>query len=84
MKLTVLIDNNTLIDRYLLGEPGVSYLIEADRKKILFDTGYSDAFILNARKMNIDLLDIDHIVLSHVIPVIHLQYQINNHNHFIA
>jgi 7,8-dihydropterin-6-yl-methyl-4-(beta-D-ribofuranosyl)aminobenzene 5'-phosphate synthase len=65
MKLTVLIDNNTLIDRYLLGEPGVSYLIEADRKKILFDTGYSDAFILNARKMNIDLLDIDHIVLSH-------------------
>ncbi|MDK2939679.1 MAG: 7,8-dihydropterin-6-yl-methyl-4-(beta-D-ribofuranosyl)aminobenzene 5-phosphate synthase, partial [Methanolobus sp.] len=50
MKLTVLIDNNTLIDRYFLGEPGVSYLIEADRKKILFDTGYSDAFILNARK----------------------------------
>ncbi|MEZ5336420.1 MAG: MBL fold metallo-hydrolase [Methanolobus sp.] len=65
MKLTVLIDNNTLIDRYLLGEPGVSYFIEADDKKILFDTGYSDAFIRNAQKMNINLLDVDHIVLSH-------------------
>ncbi|MDK2826818.1 MAG: 7,8-dihydropterin-6-yl-methyl-4-(beta-D-ribofuranosyl)aminobenzene 5-phosphate synthase [Methanolobus sp.] len=65
MKLTVLIDNNTLIDRYFLGEPGVSYLIEADDKKILFDTGYSDAFIRNAQKLNINLLDIDHIVLSH-------------------
>ncbi|MFK5545790.1 MBL fold metallo-hydrolase, partial [Klebsiella pneumoniae] len=28
MRLTVLVDNNTLIDRYLIGEPGVSYLIE--------------------------------------------------------
>lgn len=27
MQLTVLVDNNTLIDRYLVGEPGVSYLI---------------------------------------------------------
>ena len=50
MKLTVLIDNNTLIDRYFLGEPGVSYYIETDGKKILFDTGYSDAFIRNAQK----------------------------------
>lgn len=65
MRLTVLLDNNTLIDRYFLGEPGVSYLIEEGRKKILFDTGYSDAFVRNAQKMNIDLLDLDHIVLSH-------------------
>lgn len=65
MKLTVLVDNNTLIDRYLTGEPAVSYFIEADGKKILFDTGYSDAFIRNAEKMNIDILGLDHIVLSH-------------------
>jgi hypothetical protein len=45
MKLTVLVDNNTFIDRYFLGEPGVSYFIEAEEKKILFDVGYSDAFI---------------------------------------
>lgn len=35
MKLTVLIDNNTLIDRYFLGEPGVSYLIEDEGKNNL-------------------------------------------------
>jgi 7,8-dihydropterin-6-yl-methyl-4-(beta-D-ribofuranosyl)aminobenzene 5'-phosphate synthase len=65
MKLTVLLDNNTFIDRYFLGEPGVSYFIEADGMKILFDAGYSDAFIRNAHKLHIDLLDVDVIVLSH-------------------
>jgi len=65
MKLTVLVDNNTLIDRYFLGEPGVSYLIESEGKKILFDVGYSDAFITNARKLSVDLLNVDVVVLSH-------------------
>jgi 7,8-dihydropterin-6-yl-methyl-4-(beta-D-ribofuranosyl)aminobenzene 5'-phosphate synthase len=65
LKLTVLIDNNTLIDRYFLGEPGVSYLIEDEGKKILFDLGYSDAFITNAQRLSVDLLDLDFVVLSH-------------------
>lgn len=65
MKLTVLVDNNTLIDRYFYGEPGVSFFIEDKGKRILFDVGYSDAFIKNAQKMNIDLLHIDFLVLSH-------------------
>ena len=65
MKLTVLIDNNTLTDRYFLGEPGASYLIEDEGKKVLFDVGYSDAFITNARKLSIDLLDVDFVALSH-------------------
>lgn len=65
MKLTVLLDNNTLIDSYYLGEPGVSYLIETEGKSILFDVGYSDAFVTTARKLSIDLLDVDFVVLSH-------------------
>jgi 7,8-dihydropterin-6-yl-methyl-4-(beta-D-ribofuranosyl)aminobenzene 5'-phosphate synthase len=65
MKLTVLVDNNTLIDRYFCGEPGVSYLIECEEAKILFDLGYSDLFIRNARSMGFDLLDVDFVVLSH-------------------
>jgi 7,8-dihydropterin-6-yl-methyl-4-(beta-D-ribofuranosyl)aminobenzene 5'-phosphate synthase len=65
MKLTVLLDNNTFIDQYFLGEPGVSYFIEADGKKILFDVGYSDAFLINAQKARIELNDIDFVVLSH-------------------
>ena len=65
MKLTVLTDNNTCIDHYLKGEPGLSFLIETEGRKILFDTGYSDVFIENAQKMGIGLLDLDYIVLSH-------------------
>lgn len=65
MKLTVLIDNNTLIDRYFLGEPGVSYLIQNDNKQILFDVGYSNAFIINAQKLNLNLLQNDFVILSH-------------------
>ena len=65
MILTVLVDNNTTIDRYFYGEPGVSYFIECDDKKYLFDTGYSDIFLQNAAKMGIDLLAVDTIVLSH-------------------
>ena len=49
MKLTVLVDNNTFIDEYYLGEPAVSYYIEDQDIKILFDTGYSDIFIKNAK-----------------------------------
>jgi 7,8-dihydropterin-6-yl-methyl-4-(beta-D-ribofuranosyl)aminobenzene 5'-phosphate synthase len=65
MELTVLVDNNTLIDQYYIGEPGVSYYIKIGEYYILFDTGYSDAFIKNANLMNIDLQHITHLVLSH-------------------
>lgn len=65
MKLTVLVDNNTLIDQYLLGEPAVSYYIEDEDEKILFDTGYSDVFIRNVEKLHINLADITKIVFSH-------------------
>jgi len=65
MKCRVLIDNNTIIDRYFLGEPGLSFLIEAEGKRVLFDTGYSNAFLENARKLGENLLDLDYIVFSH-------------------
>lgn len=65
MKLSVLVDNNTLIDRYFLGEPALSFFIEDKGKYILFDTGYSDAFLKNAERMGIDLRELDYVVLSH-------------------
>lgn len=65
MRLTVLVDNNTLIDRYFLGEPGLSFHLAAEGKNILFDAGYSDAFMHNASRMGIDLLQLHTIVLSH-------------------
>ena len=65
MKLKVLVDNNTYIDEYFVGEPAASYYIECDNKRILFDTGYSDVVIKNAVKMGIDLKLLDYIVISH-------------------
>lgn len=65
MKLTVLCDNHTVIDRYLLGEPALSIYIENGRDRILFDTGYSDVFIQNAMTLGIDLSHLSAIVISH-------------------
>lgn len=65
MKLKVLVDNNTFINEYYLGEPAVSYYIEDGDTKILFDTGYSDAFLKNSEEMNINLNKLDKIVISH-------------------
>ncbi len=65
MKLTVLVDNNTFLDQIFISEAGLSYFIEVDGKKILFDVGYSDAFLKNAQKLDIDLRQIDFVVLSH-------------------
>jgi 7,8-dihydropterin-6-yl-methyl-4-(beta-D-ribofuranosyl)aminobenzene 5'-phosphate synthase len=65
LSLTILVDNNTLTDRYFTGEPGLSFLLETATKKILFDTGYSDLFLANAEKMGIDLRELDFVVISH-------------------
>jgi 7,8-dihydropterin-6-yl-methyl-4-(beta-D-ribofuranosyl)aminobenzene 5'-phosphate synthase len=65
MKLTVLCDNNSLIDRYLLAEPGLSLYLEVDGKTVLLDAGYSDVFLHNARRLGVDLLELDELVLSH-------------------
>lgn len=65
MKITVLVDNNTIIDRYLLGEPGVSFFIEDGGVNILFDAGYSDIFISNSQKLGIGMYDMDYIAISH-------------------
>ena len=34
MKLTVLIDNNTYIDEYYIGEPALSYYIEDENERL--------------------------------------------------
>jgi len=65
MNLTVLVDNNTLIDRYFRAEPGLSLLIEDQDTQVLFDTGYSDLFLDNATKMGKSLSQLDFLVISH-------------------
>lgn len=65
MKVTVLIDNNTLIDRYYLGEPGFCCYLEAEGKRFLLDTGYSGVFASNAQKLGLDPWSVDGVILSH-------------------
>ena len=65
MKLKVLVDNNTYIDKYYMGGPGASYYIEESGVKLLLDVGYSGVFMDNARKMGVDLSQLNALVLSH-------------------
>ncbi len=62
MKLIVLNDNEA--GNKCEAEHGLSFLVE-DEKKILFDAGPSDVFLRNAKKLRIELDDVDFIVLSH-------------------
>ena len=63
MKLTVLTENTA--DGIYTAEHGLSYFIEYDNKKILFDTGQTNIFLKNAEKLNINIETTDLIVLSH-------------------
>lgn len=65
MKLTLLADNNTFIDRYYLGEPAFSCLLEDGDFSLLLDTGYSDVFLQNADKLGLDLAGVSAVALSH-------------------
>lgn len=63
MKITVLTDNTP--GKHTEAEHGLSYLIEFDGKRLLFDTGQSNLFIKNAEVMGVDVTNIDMIILSH-------------------
>lgn len=64
MKITILTEN--VAGKDFLAEHGISYLIEIDEEKILFDTGHSDVFLKNAEKLGIDIhADVEKVVLSH-------------------
>jgi 7,8-dihydropterin-6-yl-methyl-4-(beta-D-ribofuranosyl)aminobenzene 5'-phosphate synthase len=55
----------------LKGEPGVSYLVRAGGRRVLFDSGLSggrpeSALALNARLLGVPLGDLDAVVISHL------------------
>jgi len=66
MKITTLIEN-TLAGGAVGLKPGhgISLLIEHRGKRILFDTGSSNRFALNAEALGIDLGRVDVAVISH-------------------
>ena len=64
MKWTVLSDNRAK-DPAFETEHGLSILLETERYRILLDTGASDVFIRNAKRMGIDLGTVDYVFISH-------------------
>jgi 7,8-dihydropterin-6-yl-methyl-4-(beta-D-ribofuranosyl)aminobenzene 5'-phosphate synthase len=63
MTISILTDNSP--GENTPAEHGLSYLIEHEGNKLLFDTGQSSLFLKNARIMGIDMTNIETIALSH-------------------
>ena len=64
MKVTVLVEN-TVYREGLIAEHGLSLLIEAGSRTILFDAGQTEALFHNARVLGADLSTVDTLVISH-------------------
>ena len=64
MKIVILTEN--VCNLYgLKAEAGLSFYLEDEDLKILFDAGCSNVFLENASKLDIDLNCLDYVVLSH-------------------
>jgi 7,8-dihydropterin-6-yl-methyl-4-(beta-D-ribofuranosyl)aminobenzene 5'-phosphate synthase len=65
-RITTLVDNSvSLSGSGLIAEHGLSFYVETENKRILFDTGQSLALSHNAEKLGIDLRLIDAVAISH-------------------
>lgn len=65
MKITILCENTVGSHLGSLAEWGFSALIEFKKTTILFDTGYSNVYLHNAKLLEKDLEVVDFVVLSH-------------------
>lgn len=65
LKITTLMEDNSGVDSRLYNEHGLSFYIEIDGIKILFDTGKSGDFIKNAELLKVDLNKLKYVLLSH-------------------
>ncbi len=63
MQLSVLTENAA--GGRFKAEHGLSYYLEHEGFKLLFDTGHSDVFLQNAKQLSINLDQVNTVVLSH-------------------
>ena len=63
MQITCLVEDSS-IDVNFKAEHGLSLHISSN-KNILFDMGATDLFLVNARKLGIDIRDVDIAFISH-------------------
>jgi 7,8-dihydropterin-6-yl-methyl-4-(beta-D-ribofuranosyl)aminobenzene 5'-phosphate synthase len=56
---------NTSLSKDFGSEHGLSLYIETKDSKILFDVGASELFLENAKKLNVDISNVDYLIISH-------------------
>lgn len=64
MIIKTLVENTAVSTEYLKRN-GLSFYIETKQHKILFDLGPDESFLLNAKKLQVDISDIDTVIISH-------------------
>ena len=64
MKIVALLENTTNNSKIEV-EHGLSLYIETEKHKILFDFGQTDLFAQNAKKLGVDIKEVDFAILSH-------------------
>lgn len=64
MKIVTLVENTTC-NTELGVQHGLSFYIETDGSKILFDCGADGLFLKNAKKLGVDIAAVDSLILSH-------------------
>lgn len=64
MIISTLLENTAISSNYKT-KHGLSLHIQTNEHKILFDLGPDDTFIENAKKLNIDIAEVDIVIISH-------------------
>ena len=65
LKITTLIENSKPEGSALLSEHGLSFFIEKDGIRLVFDTGQTGSFLTNADRIGVDPGNPDFVVISH-------------------
>ena len=63
-KIIAVVENTTLSNKYRC-KHGICLYIETNKHRILFDTGSNRLFLENAKKLGINIKEIDLVVISH-------------------
>ena len=64
MKVKVLVENTSVSSKYR-SKHGLCLYIQTAKHKILFDLGPNGLFLENARKMGVNISEIDTVIISH-------------------
>ena len=56
---------NTAVSKEFKSKHGISFYIEACGHRMLFDLGSNSLFLVNAKKMGVDISSVDTVIISH-------------------